>query len=66
MDGATFKRGDIVKNLFAGENNPYRYLLYIRKGTIRQGRYTSKSYDGIGYDGKMHQFFRDDAQLVRV
>lgn len=62
----TFKRGDIVKNLYAGENNPGRYLLYIRKGTIRQGRFTSKSYDCIGFDGTIRQLFADDAKLLKV
>ncbi len=59
-------RGDIVKNNYAGEGNPYRYLVYLRKGTIRQGRYTSKSYDCLGYDGKIAQFFRDDVQFEKV
>lgn len=59
-------RGDIVKNNYAGEGNPYRYLAYLRKGEIWQGRYSSKSYDCLGHDGKIVQFFRDDAQLEKV
>lgn len=64
--GSGFSRGDIVKNNYAGESNPLRYLVYLRKGTIRQGRYSHKSFDCLGYDGKIVQFFRDDAQLEKV
>lgn len=59
-------RGDIVKNNHAGDGNPIKYLLYIGKGTIRQGRYTHKSYDFIGYDGKKVQIFRDGADIEKV
>ena len=61
-----FRRGDIIKNNHSGEGNPIKYLLYIGKGTIRQGRYTHKSYDFIGYDGKKVQMFRDDADIEKV
>lgn len=61
-----YKKGDIVRNNYAGETNPNRYLMYIGKGQIRQGRYTSKSYDCLNYNGKKVQFFRDDNQLVVV
>lgn len=61
-----FSRGDIVRNNHAGEGNPIRHLLYIGKGTIRQGRYMHKSYDFIGYDGKKVQIFREDADIEKV
>lgn len=61
-----FHKGDIVQNLFAGKNNPTRFLLYIGKGTCRQGRYTHKVYDCIRYDGKKVQLFRDPDGIVKV
>ena len=66
MDEFKLIRGDIVRNNHAGDENPLKYLLYIGKGTIRQGRYTSKSYDFIGYDGKKVQLFRNDADIEIV
>lgn len=63
---ADFRKGDIVQNIFAGKNNPTRFLLYIGKGTCRQGRYTHEVYDCIGYDGKKVQLFRDPDGLVKV
>lgn len=61
-----FKKGDILKNKFAGENNPYRYVMFLKCGTIRQGKFSNKSYDCMGYDGKKAQFFRDDNQFECV
>lgn len=63
---AEYKKGDIVKNRYAGEENPYRYLVYLGKGTIRQGRHRSKSYDCLGFDGKKAQFFRNEEQFELV
>ena len=61
-----FRKGDIVRNVFAGENNPTAHLLYLGKGTCRQGRYSHKVYDCIGYDGTKVQVFREDDPLVVV
>lgn len=61
-----YKKGDVVRNIFAGENNPNRFLLYIGKGTCRQGRYTHKVYNCIRYDGEKVQLFRDPDGLVKV
>lgn len=60
------KKGDIVMNIFAGKSNPTRFLLYIGKGTCRQGRYSQKVYNCIGYDGKKVQLFQDPDGLVKV
>lgn len=60
------RKGDIVNNTYAGENNPTRYLLYIKKGTCRQGRYTHKVYDCIDYEGQKTQIMRDPDGLVKV
>ena len=53
------RKGDIVRNEYAGKNNPIRYFLYLGKGTIKQGRYTHKVYKGICYDGRKIDLFRD-------
>lgn len=63
---AEFREGDIVRNVYAGEGNPYRYLLYLGKSTIRQGRYRHKGYDCLGYDGEKVQLFREHNPLVLV
>ena len=61
---ADFRKGDIVQNIYAGKGNPCRYLLYLGKGTCRQGRYTHKVYDCIGYDGQKVQVFRNPEPFV--
>lgn len=63
---ADLQKGDIVMNTFAGKGSPTRFLLYIGKGVCRQGRYSHKVYDCIGYDGKKVQIFRDPDGLVKV
>lgn len=63
---ADYRTGDIVRNIFAGEGNPFRYLLYIGKGTARQGRYSHKVYNCIGFNGEKVQLFRDPDGLVKV
>ena len=63
---ADFRKGDIVCNVFAGKANPNRYLLYLGKSTIRQGRYKSKGYDCLSYDGKKVQLFREHDPIVFV
>ena len=63
---ADFRKGDIVRNIFAGENNPTAHLLYLGKGTCRQGRYSHKVYDCIGYDGRKVQVFRNPEPFVLV
>ena len=63
---AEFKKGDIVRNIYAGEGNPTRYLLYIGKCTIKQGRYKSRGYKCISYDGRKVELFIDNNPLVKV
>lgn len=63
---ADFRKGDIVQNIFAAKGNPYRFLIYMGKGTCRQGRYVHKTYDCIGYDGSKVQLFRDPDGLVCI
>ena len=66
MDDTKFRAGDIVENIFAGKSNPQKYLMYLRKGTVKQGRYTHKTYDCISYNGKKVQVFRDNEPLVLI
>lgn len=61
-----FRKGDIVRNIYAGESNPTRYLLYLGKGTCKQGRYSHKAYNCMGFDGTKVQVFRQDNPLVLV
>ena len=66
MADEKFCRGDIVRNVWAGEGNPYRYLLYLGKGTIKQGRHTHKVYNCIGYDGRKVDLFRDEPSIEKI
>ena len=61
-----FSKGDIVCNQYAGSNNPYRYLMYLGKSTITQGRYRQKGYTCLAYDGRKIQLFREDDPLYLV
>lgn len=60
------KKGDIIKNLSAGENNPTKCLLYIGKSSTRQGRYIHKTYRCIGGDGSTVHLMRDSARIEVV
>lgn len=61
-----FRRGDIVRNIYAGRVNPTRYLVYLGKSTITQGRYRSRGYSCITYSGEKIQLFRDNNPLRLV
>lgn len=63
---AEFRKGDIVRNIYAGKGNPNRYLIYLCKSTIRQGRYRHKGYDCLNYCGEKVQLFRDNEPLILV
>ena len=66
LKNCPFKKGDIVMNIYAGRGNPTRYLLYLGKSTIRQGRYSHKTYKCMGYDGQKVEVFRENDPLVLV
>lgn len=66
MAETKFCAGDIVENIFAGKGNSNKYLVYLRKGTVKQGRYTHKTYDCINYNREKVQLFRDNEPLVFV
>lgn len=53
------EKGDIIKNNFAGTGNPIKYLLYLGKGTIKQGRYTHSVYKCLSFEGKKVNLFTE-------
>ena len=63
MEEITPRKGDIIKNLWAGESNPTKCLLYIGKSSVKQGRYTEKTYRCIGFDGGIVHLLRDNARI---
>ena len=48
------EKGDIIKNNFAGDGNPCQYLLYLGKGTIKQGKYTHSVYKCLSFEGEKY------------
>lgn len=56
------KKGDIIKNLWAGDGNPHKCLLYIGKSSMQR----NKTYRCIGYSGDNVHLFRDDARIEVV
>lgn len=66
MAQVKFKKGDILKNGWAGDGNPYRYMTYLRAGTVRQGRYSHKVFECIGYDGGIIKQFQRDHRFEVV
>lgn len=61
-----FCKGDIVGNRCVGATNPNKYLLYLGKSTIVQGRYRSKGYTCLTYDGQKIQLFRENDPLYLI
>ena len=59
-------KGDIVRNKFAGDGNPRRFMVYLGESTIRQGRYSHKGYTCPDYDGSKVQLFREGDPLIKV
>lgn len=57
------RRGDIIRNGWAGEKNPNRDLMFLRKASIKQGRYTHPTYECLAYDGKHIHIFRSDSRI---
>ena len=53
------EKGDIIKNNFAGDGNPDKYLLYLGKGTIKQGKYIHSVYKCLSFDGKKVNLFAE-------
>lgn len=59
MSKEKIEKGDIIKNNFAGTGNPTKYLLYLGKGTIKQGRYTHSVYKCLSFEGKKVNLFTE-------
>lgn len=59
MSKEKIEKGDIIKNNFAGAGNPIKYLLYLGKGTIKQGRYTHSVYKCLSFEGKKVNLFTE-------
>ena len=66
MAQVKFKKGDILKNGWAGEGNPCSHMMYLRAGTVRQGRYTHKVFKCIGYDGQIIDQMQNNHRLEVV
>ena len=56
------RRGDVLRNDWAGEENPYKYTMYIRKG--KHCGHTT--IDCLSYDGKIVRHGEQDNRLVVV
>lgn len=59
MSKEKIEKGDIIKNNFAGTGSSIKYLLYLGKGTIKQGRYTHSVYKCLSFDGKKVNLFTE-------
>ena len=59
MSKDKIEKGDIIKNNFAGDGNPCQYLLYLGKGTIKQGKYTHSVYKCLSFDGEKVNLFTE-------
>ena len=59
MSKEKIEKGDIIKNNFAGTGNPIKYLLYLGKGTIKQGRYTHSVYKCLSFEGEKVNLFTE-------
>ena len=66
MTEYNFRKGDIIRNLWAGPNNPTAYLVYLRKSSICQGRYGHKTYECLDYKGRKVQLMREDAKMELI
>lgn len=60
------KKGDIIINEWAGQSNPTRKLLFLKASSIKQGRYSHKTYECLSYDGRKVHLFRDDDHITVV
>lgn len=61
-----FRKGDVLRNDWAGDENPIKYTMFLGCGTIKQGRFKTKAYDCIAYNGAKVQHLRHDNRLVKV
>lgn len=55
-------RGDIIENLYASENNPYRYLVFLEHQTFR----SNKVIVCVGFDMKKVRLSKDCLNIKKV
>jgi hypothetical protein len=54
------KIGDIILNLWAGDKNPHRYGVFIRRSSIQSGKYSrSNTIVLLHSDGKLSDYYFD-------
>lgn len=54
--------GDILRNDWCSDINPYRYTMYLCRGTSRGRSY----FKVLTYDGKEQNFPIDDNKMIKV
>ena len=57
-EGRRLNKGDILRNDWAGSNNPYKYVMYVRRG--------ENTIDCLTYDGKIIRLGKHQNKLVVV
>lgn len=60
--GQRIKPGDILRNYWAGEANPQKYTMYLRRGKVGNQR----TIDCVAYDGRIVHHCELDNRLVVV
>lgn len=60
--GQRLKKGDILCNNYAGKSNPYKYIMYVKRGSNG----TEKTIDCLAYDGSIIRLREFLNQLIVV
>jgi len=60
--GQRLHPGDILRNDWAGEGNPQKYTMYLRRGKVGNQR----TIDCVAYDGRIAPHCETDNRLVVV
>jgi hypothetical protein len=60
--GQRLHPGDILRNDWAGEENPHKYTMYIKRGKVGN----QKTFDCVGFDGRIAHHGEDNNRLVVV
>lgn len=55
------KRGDIVRNIYAGDKSPLRYMVYLKDSKIRGDTVC----DCVCYDLKVRKFYKRDFPTLK-
>jgi hypothetical protein len=55
------KKGDVIENRYAGEGNPHKYGIFLRKSYLKTGKFsTSPTIVLLHYDGTESQYYYKD------